>query len=154
MIKRYATAVGAGLTGIALLAGCGNGGSPGTPPTETTPTETTPTSAATHERAAPDQVIVYQLVPVDIYETVDEVPAWPGPAPSEFMEPYPPTETSGPLTNMSGTLTGLDAQVVYEAAVEHPNPTAILEEGDDLAKAHALWGLEDNVVMLAVEPQW
>lgn len=43
---------------------------------------------------------------------------------------------------------------MYEAAVNHPNPNAILEDGDDLHNAHALWGLEDNVVMFAVEPQW
>lgn len=154
MFRRYATGVGACLAGVALLAGCGNEGSSGPSPTGEASAASTPSSEATQELATPEQVIVYKLVPVDIYETVEEVPAWPGPAPSEFMKPYPPSEESGPLTNMSGTLTGPEAQVVYEAAVNHPDPDAILREGDDVAETYALWGLEDSVVMLVVEPQW
>lgn len=146
MIKRYATAVGAGLTGIALLAGCGNGGSPGTPSTETTSTEATPTSETTNERTAPDRVIVYQPGFIDTYLTVDDVPAWPGPDPSEFLQPDPPS-------GMSGTLTGPEAKVAYEAALEHPD--ALIEEGADPDNATAaFWGFEGIVLWLVVEPQW
>lgn len=154
MIKRYVTAVGAGLTGIALLAGCGNGGSSGTPSVQATSSGSSPSSETTPEGPIPEQVTVHKLVPIDIYETVEEVPAWPGPAPSEFMKPYPRSEESGPLTNMSGTLTGPEAQVVYEAALDHPDPNAILQEGDIPAETNAQWGLEDSVVTLAIEPQW
>ena len=147
MIKRYATAVGAGLAGIALLAGCGNGGSSsGTPSTETTSTEATPTSETTNERTAPDRVIVYQPGLIDTYLTVDDVPAWPGPDPSEFLQPNTPS-------GMSGTLTGPEAQVAYEAALDHPD--ALIEEGADPDNATAaFWGFEGIVLLLVVEPQW
>ncbi len=148
MIKRYATAVSAVLTGIALLAGCGNGGSSGTPPVETTSTGSSPSSDTTHERAIPEQVIVYQPGLVDTNATVDDVPAWPGPPLTEFMD------STGPW-GPSGTLTGPDAQVVYEAAVEHGDPDALLEEGEEPSDASgSFWGLDNVVVLLIVQPQW
>ncbi len=146
MIARFATGVGAVLTGVALLAGCGNGGSPGRLSVETTSAGTSPSSEATPERAVPEQVIVHQPGFIDTYLTVDDVPAWPGPAPSEFMKPDPPS-------GMSGTLTGPDARAVYEAAGTHPD--ALLEEGEDPGGASdALWGLEGIVRWLVVEPRW
>lgn len=146
MIKRYATAVGAGLTGIALLASCGNGGSSGMPSVEATSTATSPSSEAADERTAPDQVIVHRPGFIDTYLTVDDVPAWPGPAPEEFLQPSPPS-------GMSGTLTGPQAQVAYEAALEHPD--ALIEEGEDPNEATAaFWGFEGIVLWLVVEPQW
>lgn len=144
MIKRYTTGVGAGLAGIALLAGCGNGESPGTPSTGTTSNQATP--EATTEHAVPDQVIVYRPGFIDTYLTVDDVPAWPGPDPSEFLQPDPPS-------GMSGTLTGPEAQVAYEAALDHPD--ALIEEGADPDNATAaFWGFEGIVLWLVVEPQW
>lgn len=88
---------------------------------------------------------------VDTALTADDVPEWPGPAPSEFMEPDNPS-------GLCGTLTGPEANVVYEAALEHP--TALLEEGqledgEILNDApSALWESEGVIVWLVVEPQW
>ncbi|MCY1658881.1 hypothetical protein BFG51_08025 [Dietzia alimentaria] len=88
---------------------------------------------------------------VDTTATVADVPEWPGPLPSEFMEPSFPSGSCG-------TLTGQEARFAYEAAVEHP--AALLEEGrldeggDLVDTADALWALEGVVAWLAVEPQW
>lgn len=151
MLKRTATTVGAGLAAVALLAGCGNAGTPDAPPVESASTAGPPTSETAQELAVPDQVVVCQPGLVDTTATVDDVPAWPGPAPSEFMEPTPPS-------GACGTLTGEQAQVAYDAAVQHP--AALLEEGRldhdrDLSDTtDALWASEGVVAWIVVEPRW
>lgn len=150
MFGRYAAGVGACFTGVALLAGCGSGGTSGSSSTEMAPVESAPPSTA-QERAIPEKVIVCQPGMVDTALTVDDVPEWPGPAPSEFMEPNYPS-------GLCGTLTGPEAKDVYEAALEHP--TALLEEGqleeDEIMSGtpDALWASEGVIVWLVVEPQW
>ena len=151
MIKRYVTAVGAGLTGITLLAGCGNGGSSGTPAVQATSSGSSPSSETTRELPVPEQVIVCQPGMVDTFLTVDDVPTWPGPPPSDFMEPNYPS-------GLCGTLTGSEAKIAYEAAIKHP--AALLEEGqvengDGLSDTpDALWAVEGVVAWLVVEPRW
>ena len=148
MVKRYNSAIVASLAGVAFLASCGIGGSAGPPPVERASTESSPTSEAAHERAVPDQVIVYQPGLVDTNATVDDVPAWPGPPLTEFMD------STGPW-GASGTLADSEAHVVYQAAVEHPNPDAIVEEGEEPSgSSGAFWGLDGVVVLLFVQPQW
>ena len=149
VMGRYAAGFGACLAGVVLLAGCGNAGSSNPSPTEAIPIESSP-SSATQELAIPEEVIVCEPGAVDTARTVDEVPEWPGPAPSEFMEPRYPS-------GQCGTLTGLEARVVYEAALEHP--AALLEEGrlesgGSLSNTIALWASEGVIVWLVVEPQW
>lgn len=151
MIKRYAIVVGAGLAGAALFAGCGSAGSSTTSPIEATSTSVSSSPEATHERAVPGQVIVCQPGMVDTFLTLDDVPTWPGPPPSDFMEPNYPS-------GLCGTLTGSEAEVAYEAAIKHP--LALLEEGrvengeslNDTSEA--LWAVDGVVAWLVVEPQW
>lgn len=150
MFARYAAGAGACLAGVALLTGCGSDGASSSSPAEATPVESTPSSTAP-ELAVPGEVIVCQPGLVDTTATVDDVPEWPGPAPTEFMEPSPPS-------GACGTLVGQEARVAYEAAVEHP--AALLEEGrleeggDLVDTTDALWALEGVVAWLVVEPQW
>ena len=150
MFGRYAAGVGACFAGVALLAGCGSGDTSGSTSTETAPVESAPSSTA-QEIAIPEKVIVCQPGMVDTALTVNDVPEWPGPAPSKVMEPNYPS-------GLCGTLSGPEAKDVYEAALEHP--TALLEEGqleegEILSGApDALWASEGVIVWLVVEPQW
>lgn len=150
MPRRYATAVGACLAGVALLAGCGNDGSSAQSATEEATAAGSPSSEATQERAIPERVIVCEPGMIDTALTVDDVPKWPGPPPRDFIELNHP---SGPC----GTLTGPEAEAVYEAAVNHP--AALLEEGrlesgENLSNTIALWAVEGDIAWLVVEPQW
>ena len=150
MLRRYGARVGACFAGAALVAGCGSDGTSGPAPTEATPVESAPSPTA-RELAFPESVIVCQPGMVDTTATVDDVPEWPGPSPSEFVEPNFPSGSCG-------TLTGQKARVTYEAAIEHP--AALLEEGrveegrDLVDTTDALWALEGVVAWLVVEPQW
>lgn len=145
MLRRYAAGVGACLAGVALVAGCGSDGTSGSSSAESVP------SSTAQELAIPEEVIVCQPGMVDTALTADDVPEWPGPAPSEFMEPNYPS-------GLCGTLTGPEAKDVYDAALGHP--TALLEEGqlgdgEILNDApNALWASEGVIVWLVVEPQW
>lgn len=153
MLKRNAVVVGAGLVGVTLLAGCSSSDASGTSPVAATSTSTSGPSSpeAAQERAVPEQVIACQPGMVDTFLTVDDVPTWPGPPPSDFMEPKYPS-------GLCGTLTGSEAEVAYEAAVKHP--AALLEEGrvengEGLSDTNdALWAVEGVVTWLVVEPQW
>lgn len=153
MLRRYAAGyLGASFLGVALLAGCGSDGTSSSSPAEAPPVESTP-SSTTQELAIPEEVIVCQPGMVDTALTVDDVPAWPGPSPSEFEMPTPTPASRG-----CGTLTGPEAKVVYEAAVNHP--AALLEEGrlasgKDLSDtSDALWAVDAVIAWLVVEPQW
>jgi hypothetical protein len=150
MLRRYTAGVGACFVGVALLAGCGGDGTSGPVPTEVPPVESAFSSTA-QALAIPEDVIVCQPGMVDTALTVADVPEWPGPAPSKFMEPNYPS-------GQCGTLSGPEAKDVYEAALEHP--TALLEEGQ-LEEGEilsgtpgALWASEGVIVWLVVEPQW
>lgn len=132
------------------MAGCGNESSSGPPPTEGASVENSPPSPA-QELAIPEKVVVCQPGMVDTALTVDDVPEWPGPPPSDFMDPTYPS-------GLCGTLTGPEAQIVFEAAVKHP--AALMEEGrvesgEGLSDtSDALWASEGVIVWLVVEPQW
>lgn len=150
MFRRCGAGVGVCFAGVVFLAGCGSDGTSGPSPAEATPVEGASSSTA-QELGIPDAVIVCQPGMVDTTATVDDVPEWPGPLPLEFMEPSFPSGSCG-------TLTGQEARVVYEAAVEHPASLleeGRLEEGGDLVDTtDALWALEGVVAWLVVEPQW
>lgn len=162
MRRRHSSPIGAVLTGTALvIAGCGSG-DPGPAPqagessttaaqaaataAQTTAAQTAAAPATAEKGAVPDEVRVCQPGLVDTAATVDDVPKWPGPKPADFM-------TITPSSGTCGTLTGEDARVVYEAALD--NPGAILEEGQQPGDpAGGLWGLDTVVVLLSVEPIW
>ncbi|MDV8003052.1 hypothetical protein [Rhodococcus sp. IEGM 1408] len=150
MLKRYGTGVGACLAGVALLAGCGNGGVSGALSTEATAVEVAPSSAIL-EFSVPEAVIVCEPGVLETALTVNVVPKWPGPAPPEFMESNYPS-------GLCGTLTGPEVKDVYEAALKHP--TALLDEGklgrgESLSGAPvALWASEGEIVWLVIEPRW
>lgn len=85
---------------------------------------------------------------VDTNATVDDVPAWPGPPLTEFMD------STGPW-GACGTLADSEAHVVYQAALEHSDPGAIVEEGEEPSDdPGALWGLDSTVLLLVVQPRW
>lgn len=138
------------LASVALLAGCGNEVPSGSSPAEERQAESLSPSAP-QVLALPERVIVCQPGMVDTALTADDVPEWPGPPPSEFIEPDHPL---GPC----GTLTGSQAKGAYEAAVNHP--VALLEEGrleqgDTLSDTlDALWSSEGVIIWLVVVPQW
>lgn len=140
MIKRYVMAVVAGLAGIGFFAaGCGSAGSSDTADSESSVLSYWPIVSY------PDHVIVYRPGMVDTSLTIDDVPDWPGPAPSEFLEPHYP---SGEV----GVLTGQDMRIVFDTALEHH---AVLKEGQaPNALTGALWAAEGVVQWLVVDPQW
>ena len=148
-MKRYSFPVGAAVTAVVLLAaGCGGGGSSDPALLQTTSSPSASPSEASGERAVPEQVTVYQPGLIDTDATVDDVPAWPGPAPDEFMDSHGPW-------GAYGTLSGTDAEVVYKAAVEHPDPDALVAEGKEPTdQSGSFWGLDGVVVLLFVQPQW
>lgn len=151
MRRRRSSLIGAVLAGAALvLAACGSDepepAAVAAPSAEQGATSAAQEAAEAEELAVPREVIVCEPGLIDTNATVDDVPRWPGPKPADFMSPTPPS-------GMCGTLTGDEAKVVYEAALE--NPAAILEEGqqpDD--PAGGMWGLGTVVVLLSVEPVW
>lgn len=119
MLYRKTTIAGACLAGVALLAGCGNEVPTGPAPTEEAQVESSPLSAP-QVTALPERVVVCQPGMVDTALTAENGPEWPGPPPSEFIELNHPS-------GVCGTLTGLQAKDVYEAAINYP--VALLEEG-------------------------
>jgi len=150
MIRGYATGACACVAGVALLAQCDAPSKSGPFPAEAPSVDRVPPSA-TLEYAIPKAVIVCQPGMVDTALTVSDVPEWPGPRPSEFMEPSYPS-------GLCGTLAGQEAKDVYDAALQRP--PALLEEGQLEKSAslsetsRALWGSAGDIVWLVVEPQW
>lgn len=144
MTKRYGIAVAAGVAGIALFAtGCGSAEASGAGITTwSLPYAYTPLTSY------PDRVIVYRPAMLDTGLTVDDVPQWPGPDPSEFLENPP---AGGITSGESGTLTGNDAHTVYRAA---RNRDVLLQEGQDpIDVTDALWAVDGDVQWLVVAPQ-
>lgn len=150
MNRRLAQGLCIGAAGIAFLAGCGGADSSGQSGAAASSAARSST-AASQERAAPERVVVCEPGKVDTAASVDDVPAWPGPPPSEFMTPHPPS-------GACGTLTGAQAREVYDAALGHP--AALLDEGrvdaggDWSDTTDALWSMGSEIVWLVVEPQW
>lgn len=147
MGRRPASVIGAVLAGTALVvAGCGSDDPAPATTAEPDPAATTQATGTAEEPAVPREVIVCEPGLVDTAATVDDVPEWPGPRPADFM-------SITPSSGACGTLTGPDAQVVYEAALDHPG--ALLEEGEEPGdSSDALWALDTVVVWLVVDPVW
>lgn len=116
------------------------GSSPGT-----SMVTTSPASDASSE-PVPDEVVVYRPGAIDNNLTAEDVPAWPGPDPSEFLEPDPPS-------GERGTISGDDAAAVYRAAQE--NPETLLHDGKEPRDiTGAVWWVDDHAEWLVVGPQW
>ena len=153
MMRRHAVAVGVGLAAFGLVAACGSGGSSGQAPASESADEGSTSSEASPEPVVPDSVLVCQPGMVDTALTADDVPAWPGPPPSEFEMP-----AASPVVRGCGTLTGPVAHAVYQAALAHP--AALLDEGrlergEGLSDtSDALWGVDGLVEWIVVEPRW
>ncbi|MGJ0183644.1 hypothetical protein [Corynebacterium glyciniphilum] len=94
----------------------------------------------------PDTVVVYRPGAIDNNFTADDVPAWPGPDPSDVLEPNPPS-------GERGTISGDDAAAVYQAALE--NPETLLQDGQAPRDVTgAVWWVNNHAEWLVVEPQW
>ncbi|MFC4604308.1 hypothetical protein [Rhodococcus kronopolitis] len=78
----------------------------------------------------PDRVVVHRPGFIDTDITPADVPVWPGPHPSEFLEPSPPSGESGEVV-------GEQAGAVYLAALGNPD-------------GH--WNVGGTVQWLVVEP--
>lgn len=115
---------GLAATGLALVAvGCGSGGGAEdvAGPGVTVAAETAP---------MPDRVVVHRPGFIDTNISPDDVPAWPGPHPSEFLEPSPPSGERGEIT-------GDRAGAVHVAALDNPD---------------AIWNVGGTVQWLVVDP--
>ncbi|RVW02425.1 hypothetical protein EF834_12665 [Rhodococcus spongiicola] len=114
---------GVAVAGLALAAvGCGSGGNEAIEGTGTSVAETT--------EPVPDRVSVCRPALVDTPISADELPVWPGPDPSEFLEPNPPSGECGEIG-------GEQASAVYLAALDNPD---------------ALWNVDGIVRWLVVDP--
>lgn len=145
LAKRCAMAFAAGITGIALFAtGCSSAQTSDSVSTESP----LPSDAYAPLTDYPDQVIVYRPGMLDTSLTVDDVPQWPGPDPSEFLE----NPRAGEITSgESGWLSGQEAHAVYDAALEHD---ALLQDGQEPDElTGAIWAAEGEAQWLVVEPQ-
>lgn len=119
-----------------------------------TSTVTAPPVAGTTSDAAsepapesvPDEVVVHRPGAIDNNFTAEDVPAWPGPDPSEFLAPDAPS-------GERGTISGDDAAAVYRAA--QGNPETLLQDGQEPRDiTGAVWWVDDHAEWLVVEPQW
>ncbi|MGP9723603.1 hypothetical protein ACT3SZ_06265 [Corynebacterium sp. AOP40-9SA-29] len=90
----------------------------------------------------PQDITVYRPGMLDNDLTQDDVPLWPGPDPDDFLSPHPPSGESGELS-------GDDAEVVYQAALD--NPGSLLEEGQDPSDMmSAVWWVDGGAQWLVV----
>lgn len=90
----------------------------------------------------PQDITVYRPGMLDNDLTQDDVPLWPGPAPDDFLSPHSPSGESGELS-------GDDAEVVYQAALD--NPGSLLEEGQDPSEmTSAVWWVDGGAQWLVV----
>ncbi|MDH6680037.1 hypothetical protein M2284_004262 [Rhodococcus sp. LBL1] len=113
--------VGLLVAGLAFaVGGCGSESNAGAEATDITVTaETEP---------IPDRVAVHQPGRIDTDISPDDLPVWPGPHPSEFLEPSPPS-------GESGVIAGEQAAVAYVASLDNPD---------------ALWNVGGTVQWLVV----
>lgn len=156
MRRQRGTAVAVALVGVALAAaGCDSGdfqsadGAGTAVATSATSQNQSPSGAVgetMQAQRAPERVVVHRPGLLDTSLTVEDVPAWPGPDPSEFLTPHYPSGESGELT-------GGDAARVYAAALGRSG--ALIEEDQELPKYpdRAVWAAEGDVQWLVVEPQ-
>lgn len=115
---------GLAITGLALaVGGCGSGGDE--------VAAGTGIAVAADTTPIPQRVVVHRPAWIDTDISPDDVPVWPGPHPSEFLMPSPPSGTSGEIT-------GAQAGVVYLAALDNPA---------------AFWNVGGTVQWLVVDPQ-
>lgn len=137
MFSGKTVSVGTALACTALLlAGCG-----GSSQDTSGPTDTSEPAAAL---GSPGTVTVFRPGMLDTDLSPGDVPDWPGPAPADFLGPGSPSCERGELT-------GEDAELVHDAAVDHPE--ALLQDGQDPREASgALWSVDDNIEWLVVEP--
>lgn len=116
--------VGSAVAGLALaVVGCSSGSNEvvgGTGITE-----------AVESKPLPDRVVVHRPAWIDTDISPDDVPVWPGPDPSEFLMPSPPSGTSGEIA-------GAQAGAAYLAALGNPG---------------AVWNVGGTVQWLVVEPR-
>ncbi|WP_255312533.1 hypothetical protein [Rhodococcus tukisamuensis] len=99
---------GLAVTGLALaVVGCGSGGNE-------VAGVGTDIAAAAESVPIPDKVVVHRPGLIDTDISPAAVPAWPGPHPSEFLEPSPPSGESGEIA-------GDQAAAVYVAALDNPD---------------------------------
>jgi hypothetical protein len=85
---------------------------------------------AAESEPTPDRVTVHRPGFIDTDLSPDDVPAWPGPHPAEFLEPSPPS-------GASGRIAGEQARAAYVAALDNPD---------------ALWNVGGTVQWLVVNP--
>jgi hypothetical protein len=93
-------------------AGCSTGDDGGTESPGTTVTASASASATESGGTPvliPDRVTVNQPAFIDTSRSPDSLPVWPGPNPSEFLKPSPPTGETGELT-------GAPANAVFVAS--------------------------------------
>jgi len=115
--------VGVAITGLVLaVAGCGSG--------DGEAAEGPGIAVAAETKQVPDRVTVHRPGLIDTSISPFDVPAWPGPHPSEFLEPNPPSGESGEIA-------GNRAATTYAASLDNPD---------------ALWNVGGTVQWLVVEP--
>ncbi|MES9515356.1 hypothetical protein ACIQYW_07250 [Rhodococcus erythropolis] len=114
---------GLAITGLVLaVAGCGSSDDKAVEgPGLAVAAETTP---------APDRVTVHRPGFIDTSISPFDVPAWPGPHPTEFLRPNPPSGESGEIV-------GNQAAATYSASLDNPD---------------ALWNVGGTVEWLVVDP--
>lgn len=117
-----------GVAGLAVaslalaVVGCGSGGNG--------VAAGTGVAVAAESTPIPGQVAVHRPGLIDTSLSPDDVPTWPGPDPTEFLKPSPPSGESGEI---AGELAG----AVYLAALDNPD---------------ALWNVGGTVQWLIVDP--
>lgn len=92
--------------------------------------ETAGVGAATETERLPERVLVHRPAYLDTNISADALPVWPGPHPSDFLEPSPPS-------GQSGEIAGEQAGATYVAALRNPD---------------ALWNVGGTVQWLVVDP--
>lgn len=117
--------------------------------TVTAPPAAGATSDAASESASesvPDEVVVHRPGAIDNNLTAEDLPAWPGPKPGDFLEPDPPS-------GERGTISGDDAAAVYRAA--QGTPEMLLQDGQEPRDiTGAIWWVDDHAEWLVVDPRW
>ncbi|MFE4502708.1 hypothetical protein ACFRFQ_22890 [Rhodococcus sp. NPDC056743] len=92
--------------------------------------EATDVGVAAESKPVPARLVVHRPAYLDTNISPDDVPVWPGPNPSEFLLPSPPS-------GLSGEIAGDQAVATYAAALHNPS---------------ALWNVGGTVQWLVVDP--